>query len=98
MTPEEFDLYRRHTIEMVNPELVREIRNCAEALEMSFEEFLAVLQESQDDDRFYQNMGTNQAYDEFDWNKIWAGWELITGKQAKPSSWGGPRRPFSCAC
>ena len=97
LSPEE-EQQRRDTIAMLHPEYVLEMENCAAALDMTPEEFLEVLHEALRDEEYYQNMGDNERYRDYDWSKIWYGYELLTGKKVPPSRWGGPRVPFSCAC
>lgn len=97
LTEEEL-LQRRKTIELLNPETISEMRACAEALEMDFDYFMSILDQAVEDEEFYESMGDNEDYRLYDWNKIWVGYELLTGKQVPPSRWGGPRVPFSCAC
>lgn len=98
MTPEEFEEARRDTILMLHPDYMAEIRGCADAVEMSLEQFLAVLDSAADDGNYYEPMGSNEAYNDFDWNKIWSGWELLTGKQRPITGGAWDRVPFTCAC
>lgn len=89
---------RIKTIELLNPEFIREMKLCAGALGFDFDEFVGVLERAVEDDSYYESMGANQSYDEYDWNKIWVGYELLTGTKVPPNKWGGPRVPFSCSC
>lgn len=98
MTPEQLDFERRRTIEMLHPELKREMEACATALEMDFDEFMEHLHGAAADDDYFHGTGPNESYYDFNWTKIWLGYELLTGKKVPPSKWGGPRVPFSCAC
>jgi hypothetical protein len=93
MDQKEFEANRRKTIELLNPEVIHEMKNCAEALNMSFEEFVGILDRAAEDEEYYESMGDNQEYDSNHGTKIWAGYELLTGKKV----W-GHRVPFSCAC
>lgn len=97
LTPEEEE-QRIRTITQLNPEFLQEMRLCADALQMEFEDFLGVLHEAVADEDYYESMGSNESYNDYDWRKIWAGYELLTGKKVPPSRWGGWRVPFSCAC
>jgi hypothetical protein len=91
---------RQDTIALLNPEVVQEMRNCAEAIEMDFDQFMEVLNRAAEDPDYYESMGDNESYGDYDWNKIWDGWELLTGKKLVATDRHGPRRwaPFSCAC
>jgi hypothetical protein len=88
---------RRETIELLHPGL-QEMRKCAESLHMEFGEFVAHLDCAVEDEEYWHGMGDNESYRDYDWNKIWVGYELLSGKRVPPSRWGGPRVPFSCAC
>lgn len=98
MDEKEFQAKRLKTIEMLNPEFIREMKTCAEALNLTFEGFLDILHEAVADEFYYESMGSNESYRDYDWAKIWAGYELLTGKKVPPSRYGGWRVPFSCSC
>lgn len=95
---ERFEQQRIKTIELLNPAFIHEIRACANTVDMTFDEFLEVLHAAVEDEEYYVGMGNNEDYRTHDWNKIWAGYELLTGKKVPPSRWCGPRVPFSCSC
>lgn len=93
-----FERQRIKTIEMLNPEFIHEMKDCAAALNLGFDDFLDILHDAVRDDDYYESMGSNESYRDFDWAKIWVGYELLTGKKVPPSRYGGWRVPFSCAC
>jgi hypothetical protein len=97
LTPKEEE-QRIATIIQLNPEFIQEMKLCASAVEMSFEAFLEILHCAVEDEDYYESMGGNESYRDYNWDKIWVGYELLTGKKVPPSRWGGPRVPFSCAC
>lgn len=97
LTPKEQE-QRRRTIAQLNPGFLEEMQHCANSLDMTLEEFTYHLDEALEDEDYYHNMGGNESYYDFDWNKIWVGYELLTGRKVPPSRWGRPRVPFSCAC
>lgn len=96
--PTDFERQRIKTIEMLNPEFLGEMRDCAESLNMEFEEFLDHLHAAYNDEGYYEGVGDNESYRSYDWNKIWLGYELLTGKKVDLAKWGYARIPFSCAC
>ena len=98
MDQKEFQRQRRKTIELLNPEVIHEMKDCARALELTFDDFLAILDRGAEDEGYYESMGSNESYNDYNWVKIWMGYELLTGKKVPPSRYGGPRVPFSCAC
>ena len=94
---ERFEQQRLKTIEMLHPEVIHEMKHCADALGMEFEGFVEVLNRAARDPDYYESMGQNESYRDYNWDKIWLGWELLTMKKAPRSKW-GPPIPFSCAC
>lgn len=99
MTPEELERHRQLTIEMLHPELKVEIEACASAMEMTYDEFMEHLRFIVEDDSYYIDVGDNEAYKNYDWAKIWSGYELFTGTVVTASAWGRyPGTGFNCAC
>lgn len=101
MTPEEFQKLRRKTIEMLEPECIPEMENCAAALDLSFDEFLSILHSAAADEEYYHHMGDNESYHAFDWEKIWRGFEILTDSHRPKGRWGNDKAvvvPFSCSC
>lgn len=90
---------RIKTIELLNPDWLNEMRDCANKLGVRLEDFIRYLDEAVDDDGFVLHTGDLSigSY-QFDWNKIWAGYELLTLKRVPASRWANPQIPFSCAC
>lgn len=87
---------RMETIERLNPDCIPEMRACATALNMTFESFVDTLKEAARDPDFYLHMGNNESYSDYDWAKIWRGFEILTGEKAPATTY--PHAPFSCSC
>ena len=100
-----FERKRRETIELLHPQLRKEMDACATAMDMTWEEFLEHLrlvaegEEKEGSWGYYVDVGDNEAYKNFDWNKIWTGYELITGRTVPPNKWSRwPGSGFNCSC
>lgn len=74
---------------------IRILKNAAEEGDMGYNFFLDCLSRHAEDENYYKNMGTNEAYSNITgWDEIWEAWGKVTGKPVPEDRY----HPFSCSC
>lgn len=95
MTPEEFEMRRRKTIELLHPAEVAYLKECAGMVDMSYEDLLEAAKERLESGD-YVSMGSNTSYQDIDWDRFWKAYFFVTNTlpDKNHDGWGF----FSCSC
>ena len=96
VTPEEFEYHRRRTIEMLHPEEVQYLKECAALVDMSYEELMEEAAERVRNPDHYVSTGGNMSYEGIDWPRFWKAYFFVTNTKAEGEhfDWGF----FRCSC